>query len=52
MARSRASSMRRTCSGVMGGLFAGGRGGVVGRDVSAMIDGLAVVKREVVLSAR
>lgn len=29
--------MRRTCSGVMGGLLAGGRGGVVGRVVLAMV---------------
>lgn len=29
--------MRRTCSGVMGALFAGARGGVVGRSVPAMI---------------
>lgn len=35
----------------MGGLFAGGRGGVAGREVSAMIDGLAVTKEKEPLSA-
>lgn len=36
--------MRRTCSGVMGGLFAGARGGVVGRSVFAMVGaGLSAV---------
>jgi hypothetical protein len=37
LARRRASSMRRTCSGVMGWLFAAARGGVVGRSVLAMV---------------
>jgi len=32
--------MRRTCSGVIGALDAGARGGVVGRSVPAMIDGV------------
>ena len=38
LALRRASSMRRTCSGVMGVLVAGACGGVVGRSVPAMID--------------
>jgi hypothetical protein len=39
LARRRDSSMRRTCSGVMGWFVAGAgaRGGVVGRSVPAMV---------------
>ena len=40
LARRRFSSMRRTCSGVMGDLaavFGAGRGGVLGLSVSAML---------------
>ena len=40
LARRRASSMRRTCSGVIAVVGAGARGGVVGRSVPDMIDGV------------
>ena len=46
LARRRASSMRRTCSGVMAVLGAGARGGVVGRSVPAIVGD--VLKDEVV----
>lgn len=44
LALRRASSMRRTCSGVMAVLGAGARGGVVGRSLPAMVGGVLMVQ--------